>query len=102
MLSEATLGFFIASEDRYRHSDFSGPFDLTVLHGNVFLRDGRAAPHVHVVFNDMQFRTWGGHLIEGRVHVTLEVFLRPFQGSGLERRKIDGQPATKVVEVRGR
>ncbi len=47
------------------------------LSGNVMLKDDKSFVHVHGVFTDIENKAFGGHIVEMRVHVVLEVMLTP-------------------------
>lgn len=96
MLNGVELGFFDVSLDDYRRTTFDGIFDLSVVIGNIVLRDGIYVPHVHVVFNDASYLTYSGHVIEATCHVTIEIFLST-TALALRRVKVAGCPATRIV-----
>ncbi|MEZ5979594.1 MAG: DUF296 domain-containing protein [Planctomycetota bacterium] len=101
MLSDPVLGFFDVERDDYDVTELRGTFDLNAVHGNVTLREGSPAAHVHVVFNDRRHKLGGGHLIEAKCHITAELLLVRTDGLGLERLKLDEHPATRICPLAG-
>jgi predicted DNA-binding protein with PD1-like motif len=96
MVDMVTLGFFRTDRDEYDRVELCGVRDVSVLTGNVIRQAGRAVPHVHAVLNDHAHATFSGHLIEGRCHLTAEIFLVD-TGLPVQRVKIPGRPATRIV-----
>ena len=42
--------------------------------------EGEPIVHCHVVLGDREMRTFGGHLFEATTSVTVEIFMRVFEG----------------------
>ncbi len=86
MLSEATLSYF-AGNGTYADRKIVGGYELLSLQGNV-VRDEqeRIVVHAHAVVSDESNRCVGGHVKEGLVQVTAEVFLIESSGLWLTRR----------------
>jgi hypothetical protein len=83
-----TCGYYNLDEKQYHFKDYAEPLEVVSLSGNVILRDGKPFVHVHGVFTDTENRVFGGHIVEMKVHVVLEVMLTPLQ-SALERHMDD-------------
>lgn len=78
---EAVLGYLDLDERQYLKRQF-GPesMELVSLLGNMARLEGEPVAHCHVVLGDREFRTFGGHLFEAITSVTVEVFIRVFEG----------------------
>lgn len=70
-----TLGFFDVPTREYRKIAITEQVELLALVGNISEADGQPRVHVHVVVGKSDGTTLGGHLLEGRVQPTLELFL---------------------------
>ncbi len=79
-----TCGYYNLVEKKYHFKDYAEPLEVVSLTGNVMLKDGVPFVHVHGVFTDMENKAFGGHIVEMKVHVVLEVILTPL-GSKIER-----------------
>ena len=96
MLAEVKLGFFEVELDDYKTTELKGIYDLDSIIGNITRRDGAPAAHVHVIFNDASHKTYSGHLIEARYHITMEIFLAA-TALRLYRVKQPDRPATQIT-----
>lgn len=76
-----TCGYYNLEEKQYHFTDYTEPLEVVSLMGNVMLRDGAPFVHVHGVFTDTENKAFGGHIVDMRVHVVLEVILTPLQSS---------------------
>lgn len=83
-VGELKCGYYNLEEKKYYFIDYAQPLEVVSLNGNVMLRDGAPFVHVHGVFTDIENKAFGGHIVEMRVHVVLEVMLTPLQ-STIER-----------------
>ncbi len=77
-------GYYNLEEKKYYFTDYNEPLEVVSLTGNVMLKEGVPFVHVHGVFTDTQNKAFGGHIVEMRVHVVLEVMLTPLS-SKIER-----------------
>ncbi|MGA7050121.1 MAG: PPC domain-containing DNA-binding protein [Mycobacterium sp.] len=98
MIDGLIIGFFDVDRDDYNSTRLEGVFDLSSVTGNIVRGSGGIAPHVHAVFNDIQHATFSGHVLEAKCHITIEIFLST-NDLLLERRKVFGCPATRIVEI---
>jgi predicted DNA-binding protein with PD1-like motif len=83
--SRATLGYFDFGELDYRRIPIEEQVEVVSLAGSIAEKDGKAAIHAHAVLSDSGGATHGGHLVEGFVRPTLELFVTALPAS-LERR----------------
>lgn len=77
----AVLGYIDTDQKQYlkRQLD-SESMELLSLTGNMTRLDGEPFAHCHVVLGDREMRTYGGHLFEATASVTVEIFVRVFEG----------------------
>jgi hypothetical protein len=93
-LKWAKLGYYDQRKGSYAERRFDGGFELLSLVGNLSRKsDGTLFPHGHAVLSGSDFKVIGGHLFEGEVGPTLELYIYrlhdpitrvPVEGSHLE------------------
>lgn len=76
-VSEAELGHFDLETKKYSTRMFQGQFEIASLHGNVSLVKGDPFIHAHMTLGDSTFSAFAGHLREGTVGATCEIFIVP-------------------------
>ncbi len=91
-----TLGYYDLERKEYVKKSFPGEYEITSLMGNVGLLNNRPILHLHITLSDSQFRAWGGHLFEGTITGTLEVFI--FRDSGRIIRKMDTKRNLALID----
>ncbi len=72
-------GYYELSEKKYYFKDYEGLYEVVSLTGNVMLKNNAPFIHAHGVFTDTENSAFGGHIVEMRVGVVLEVMLTPLQ-----------------------
>ena len=78
---DVVLGYLDLDQKEYLKREFgSDSMELVAMSGNLALLDGEPVAHCHVVVGDREMRAFGGHLFEARVSVTVEIFLRVYEG----------------------
>jgi predicted DNA-binding protein with PD1-like motif len=82
----ARLGYWNAETQAYEHREFDEQLEVVSFQGNASRKDGDPFLHVHGVFGRRVFTVLGGHVLEARVHPTLEVWLRT-EAIGVRRAK---------------
>ncbi len=70
-------GYYELSEKKYYFKEYNGLYEVVSLTGNVMLKDDSPFIHVHGVFTDTENKASGGHIVDMRVGVVLEVILTP-------------------------
>jgi len=77
----AVVGYLDLTQKQYLKREF-GPesMELLSLLGNLTVLDGEPVVHCHVVLADREMKTFGGHLFEATTSVTVEMFVRVFEG----------------------
>ncbi|UCC91371.1 MAG: DNA-binding protein [Candidatus Aenigmatarchaeota archaeon] len=97
-LSEAEIAHFSIEEKDYHSKVFRGSvLELISLQGNVTVSEGKLKVHAHVVIGDKEFRTSGGHLMEGTVLPTCEIVFFPFEET-IKRTK-DGETGLALLDL---
>lgn len=77
-LKDVELGYYELEQKTYLRKTFSdGDFELLSLNGNLSLKDNAPYIHVHAVLGNRDFTTFGGHLFEAVVAVTVELTVIP-------------------------
>src|SRR6266481_8062757 len=79
---EAVLGYLDPDQKQYLKRQFgSESMELLSLLGNLARLEGDPVVHCHVLLSDREMRTFGGHLFEATASVTVEIFMRVFEGA---------------------
>jgi len=71
-LADPVIGYF-AGNGNYETQEFPGIHECLSLTGNLSTTDGELMAHIHVIMSDTDFHAFGGHLVEAKVGVTLEL-----------------------------
>ena len=75
-VSFAEIGLHDTVKNEYIKTELREPLKIAVLNGSLFQKDGLPYAHLHVVFGDIQGRTYGGHLNSAIVSATAEIFIQ--------------------------
>ena len=78
---EVELKYFNMQTKEYEQRTVREQVEVVSLVGNVALRDGKPYIHAHLVVGTPEYRSFDGHLGEGIVEPTLEVFLTQIDGT---------------------
>lgn len=78
---DVVLGYIDLNQKQYLKREF-GPesMELVSLTGNLATLKGEPVAHCHAVIGDREMRVYGGHLFQAVTSVTVEIFLRVFDG----------------------
>jgi predicted DNA-binding protein with PD1-like motif len=75
MMQKVKLGYF-TGKGKYKGTKYAGYFEITNLAGSLLkTKDGEFKAHLHATLAKKNKKTVGGHLVEGVVFNTLELFL---------------------------
>lgn len=74
-MSNGTLGWYSQEKKAYKKVRIESQAEICSLIGNIALYNGKPVVHAHMVVAFSDGTTKGGHLIEGYVWPTLEVFI---------------------------
>jgi hypothetical protein len=78
-VEEAELAFYHLATKTYTSKPLAKALEIVSLTGNVALVDNAPLLHVHAVFADVNLQCYGGHLEEGKVGPTCEIYLIDFE-----------------------
>ena len=81
----ATLAYFDWKTKEYVQIPVDEQVEVTSLVGNIGVHDGDPAVHVHCVLGRRDGSTITGHLLEGHVRPTLELFLTAYDDQLVRR-----------------
>ncbi|MDP9381607.1 MAG: DNA-binding protein [Chloroflexota bacterium] len=95
--SELTLKYYRVNERDYKERRIEAQVEVVSLLGNIARLDGEPIIHAHTTVGDEEYRTYSGHLGEGRVRPLMEVFVTPF--SGELRRVHDEERNLSVLDL---
>lgn len=73
--SSVVLGFFDFEAKDYVRTAIDEQVEVASLVGDFAVKDGEVKLHPHIVVSKRDCRAFGGHLLEGRAHPTLEVLV---------------------------
>ena len=75
-VTSARLGYYNQATGKYTERDFQQELEVISLTGNISRKsDGSLFPHIHCVLSDTDMSVFGGHLFQGFVGPTLEIYL---------------------------
>lgn len=84
-VQEARLGFYDQQRREYQFLTLSEPLEITMLIGNISLKDGDPFVHAHITLADEAGKAFGGHLAPGTVVFACEFIIVSFDGPVFER-----------------
>jgi predicted DNA-binding protein with PD1-like motif len=80
-VKDVMLGYLDLDQKQYLKREFGADsMELVSMTGNLALLKGEPAAHCHAVVGDRDMRVFGGHLFKASVSVTVEIFLRVYEG----------------------
>ncbi|MGQ4891216.1 MAG: PPC domain-containing DNA-binding protein [Candidatus Njordarchaeia archaeon] len=86
----ATLGFGDPKTGKYITKTFSDEYELLALTGNITVdTTGERVVHAHIILGEKNFNVIGGHLVEGEVSITAEIFFNRIK-TKIKRKKVEG------------
>jgi predicted DNA-binding protein with PD1-like motif len=95
----ATLAFFDLAKKEYEHIPIDEQVEVMSITGNISMYRGEPKIHAHAVIGKRDGAAHGGHLIEGIVRPTLEVFVTT-AGDGM-RRTLDMVTDLPLLDLNG-
>ena len=81
------VGVFDLARSDYNRFRFRGNHEIVSLVGNITTKDGAPYLHLHITCAGEGGKIVGGHLFEGKISLTAEVFLK--KGAGRAERLRD-------------
>jgi uncharacterized protein len=94
--SRATLAFFDTAAKEYRPIPVDEQMEVVSLAGNIAWFEGQLKVHAHAVVAGADGNARGGHLLEGHVRPTLELFLSETRELRREKDEETGLPLLVV------
>lgn len=79
-VKEAVLGYLDLNRKDYLKREFPESMEVVSLTGNIATGDGQTFVHCHAALGDNRMQLFGGHLFQATVSVTVEIFLRVYEG----------------------
>lgn len=79
-LSNITLGYFDITKKEYMKRKFDNSYELININGNISVKEDNFIFHCHVVLGGPDYNLKGGHLFQGVVSVTAEMYILPLNG----------------------
>jgi predicted DNA-binding protein with PD1-like motif len=75
-LEKGNIGYFDTKKKKYLHIPFSD-VELLACTGNIAWNKDTSEPvaHIHILIGDKEGKSLGGHLVDGVVSVTAEIYL---------------------------
>ncbi|MCI0487906.1 MAG: DUF296 domain-containing protein [Blastocatellia bacterium] len=77
---DSVLGYIDLEQKQYLRRSWPDSMELVSLAGNLALLDGEPFAHCHAVLGDREMRVFGGHLFQATASLTVEIFLRVYEG----------------------
>lgn len=87
-VNDFTVGVFDIEEKKFYPNHFTGAFEISSLFGTITTKDGEYYGHIHMNVGDKEGHVLGGHLIEGRIAATCELFITILEGT-VERKYVE-------------
>lgn len=69
----AQLNYFFINLQNYKTIDFEEAFEVLSMTGNITQNEGNPNIHLHTVLGRSDYSTIGGHLLDARISITLEM-----------------------------
>lgn len=95
-VSETELAHYDVVAKKYTSKKIQKPLEMTNLTGNIALFDKELIIHTHATFSDKKMVAFAGHLVEGIISGTAEIFL--FQTTTLKK-VLDKETGLKVFSL---
>lgn len=80
-MRQVELRYFNTQTREYEARQINEQVEVACLTGNVALLDGKPYIHAHIILGDKNYGAYAGHLGEGIVEPTLELFLTRVDGT---------------------
>ena len=77
----AVIGVFDREAGAYRQEELNRFMEITSLMGNITEMEGKPYIHLHATLADQDHGIHGGHVIEMRIGLTCEMFVRVMEGA---------------------
>src|SRR5690349_10413929 len=95
--SDTTVGFFDFSIKDYKKNRFNQQMEVVSLVGDVTIYKNEYKVHGHVVLANEKGNAFGGHLVKGIVHPTLEIILN--ESPLYLKREMDEKSGIPLIKI---
>jgi predicted DNA-binding protein with PD1-like motif len=95
--SDTTLGFFDFSIKDYKKNRFDQQMEVVSLVGDITMYKNEYKVHGHVVLGNEKGNAFGGHLVRGIVHPTLEIILN--ESPLYLKREMDEKSGIPLIKI---
>lgn len=92
----ATLAYFDWATKEYREIPVDEQVEVTSLVGDIGTHDGAPVVHIHCVLGRPDGSTVTGHLLEGHVRPTLELFITAYDDALV--RRVDDESGLPLIQ----
>ena len=75
------LGVFNITDKKYDEHHYTGNHEIASLCGNITTMNGEKYVHLHMTAANADETVCAGHLINGRISMTAEIFITVFEGA---------------------
>lgn len=84
-VSCVTLGYYDQKLQVYVTTKKKEPLEIAHCTGNITIKDGKPAIHVHAVLSNQEGRVYAGHIFSKTTIFAGEIYIQPLLGAPLER-----------------
>lgn len=98
-VDEVSLAHYSVKDKKYSSVCLNEPLEMVSLLGNFFPdEDKNLIIHLHGSFSQPNGKTFSGHLVEGKVSATAELFITPIATK--ITKKFDSETGLKILNLR--
>lgn len=94
---DSVLGYLDLDRKLYLKREYPDSMELISLAGSLTRLEGEPFPHCHATLGDREMRVVGGHLFQATASVTVEVFLRVYEGE--VARQLDANYGANLIAL---
>jgi len=95
---DVVLGYIDLESKSYLRREFGADsMELVSAMGNLARLDGEPVVHCHATVGDREMHVYGGHLFQAVASVTVEIFLRVFDGEII--RRFDPESGANTIQL---
>jgi len=95
-LTKVELGYFDLNKKEYLRRRFEGVYELLKFSGNIAYAEDKPIVHAHCLIGDSDYKVHGGHLFNGIIAVTGEIYIREFNEN--IKRSVDPEVKLKLLD----
>ncbi|MCM1989809.1 PPC domain-containing DNA-binding protein [Oceanirhabdus seepicola] len=86
---EFHLAVYRKNKKGYKRKRFKGEHEIIDLNGNITLKDNKPYIHIHISMANEDMKLYGGHLEEGTITATAEIFINIIDEEKINRKYDD-------------